>query len=332
MLAAALFSATLVAGAYLLARGVPAPPSAEASTETALLAALATRDSSGDGLPDWEKALYGIPLDATTTDYFRLGMTDGEAVARGLIVPKAIADVPTAAATGTPVALPGVPAPAGSGTLTDTFAKNFFTLYLAAKQANGGAALSRAQLSAVADNALNGLASSVMPAPDFKSAADLAVSGTGAAALESYAALAENVMRAQGANLPKSELEYLQDAVNGDAGAVGNIEKLAKAYRDTAAGIAALPAPAELSAPVLALVNAMARIGEAASDFAREEADPVAAMLALKQYPGAVRALANAFQEIHNAYASEDAAPPEGAAGYFFVNVATGIYATSTAL
>src|SRR5207244_2422620 len=66
----------LVAGAYILARGFEAPAAARASTETALLQAIATKDSDGDGLPDWEEALYGT--DPHVVDTRNLGMTDGE--------------------------------------------------------------------------------------------------------------------------------------------------------------------------------------------------------------------------------------------------------------
>ena len=112
---AALFSVVLVVGAYVLARGIELPLTAQASTETALLQAIATRDSTGDGLPDWQKALYGIPLNSTTTDYFNLGMTDGEAVARGLIVPKAIADIQVTTSSDSPIIDPSLPACACRG-------------------------------------------------------------------------------------------------------------------------------------------------------------------------------------------------------------------------
>ena len=68
--AAVLFAVLAIGGSYFLATGSGAPQVAEASTETALLEQIATKDSTGDGLPDWQKALYGIPTDATTTDYF----------------------------------------------------------------------------------------------------------------------------------------------------------------------------------------------------------------------------------------------------------------------
>src|SRR3990167_5251431 len=88
VITAILFSAVLIVGAFVLARGIESPSSAQASEETALLHAIATKDSDSDGLPDWEEALYGT--DPHNQDSFHLGMSDGEAVAKGLIVPKAI--------------------------------------------------------------------------------------------------------------------------------------------------------------------------------------------------------------------------------------------------
>ena len=95
-----LFSTVLVVGVYMFARSVESPSLAQASTEAALLQAIAAKDSDGDGLSDWEEQLYGTS--PTTTDTFKLGMTDGEAVARGLVVPKAIADIPIATSSPQP--------------------------------------------------------------------------------------------------------------------------------------------------------------------------------------------------------------------------------------
>ena len=151
ILAATAFSALLVVGSYALARGIASPPVAQASTETALLQAIATKDSDSDGLPDWEEALYGT--DPQVADSRHLGMTDGEAVSRGLIVPKAIADAP--AATPSSDTSPSLidsslpPAPP-EGSITAAFAKNFLTIFLAAKESNGGADLSESQMQDVA--------------------------------------------------------------------------------------------------------------------------------------------------------------------------------------
>ena len=337
VIGATLFSAALVVGAYVVARGASSPRVAEASTETALLQAIATKDSNGDGLPDWEKALYGIPVNSTTTDYFHLGMTDGQAVAQGLIVPKAIADIP-AAASSSPAAAASVtdsslPPPPASGTITAAFAKNFFMLYLAAKQMRGGAALSQTDMSNVAQEALRQLAQSVTPAPDFKSMQNITVTGSGTDALEAFAASAEAVFLKNTSNATTSEIRYLQYAIqnNNDAGALAHIASIAKAYRDTAAGLSALPVPQELAADDLSLINALARMSGILSDFTRVGTDPLATILALNQYPQAVLSLSTAFLHIGQVYATSGVVLPANAPGASFVNLISNISTTPKA-
>ena len=321
---AMLFSAALVAGAYELASGVASPPTAQASSESAALQAIATKDSNGDGLPDWEKVLYGIPLTSTTTDYFHLGMTDGQAVARGLIVPKAIANLPLAATTTssmvTDSSLPPPPAP---GTLTAAFAQNFFTLYLAAKQANGGANLSQTQLQTIATEALNQLSASVTAAPDFKNLQDLSVTAaTDSNSLKSFANAAGAVFLANTANASTSEVNYLRDAVqNNDTGALVHIAMIAKAYRDTATGLAALPVPSTLAPYDLAIINALARLSEILTDFTKVNSDPLSAMLALQQYPNAVQALGNGFIGVNSVYVTANVTMAPTDPGAQFVNL-----------
>ncbi len=328
---ATLLSAVFVVGAYVFAQGVGAPPVAEASTETALLQALATKDSNGDGLPDWEKVLYGIPVNATTTDYFHLGMTDGEAVARGLIVPTAIANI--SAATSSPSASDGsLPPPPAAGTITAAFTKNFLTLYLSAKQANGGAPLSQTDTMTIAQEALNQLAQMVTAAPNFKSAQDLTVSGSGPDALKAFAAAAGAIFAKNTSNATTSEINYLKYAVEGnDASALTHIASIAKAYRDIAAGLAVLPVPEELSTTDLMLINALARISQITSDFTRANTDPLATILALKQYPQAVLALNTAFTYIGTTYKDAGITLPAGTPGASFVNLITDIAANQNA-
>lgn len=331
---ATLFSLALVVGAFILARDASSPSVAQASTETALLKAIATKDSTGDGLPDWEKSLYGIPVNATTTDYFHLGMTDGEAVAKGLIVPKAIADITVATSSQstsdiTDGSLP--PAPADN-TLTAAFAKNFITLYMAAKEQNGGAPLSEDDISNISNEVMNSLTSSVTVAPDFKSASDIKISGSGSDALKTFAANAEAVFAANQSDATTSELNYLQDAVeNGDTGAIPHIIGIAKEYRNSAAGLAVLPVPQELATDDLTLVNAMMRISEVTSDFARVNDDPLATMLALNQYPQAVLNMENAFIDIGNIYKTNNVSIQSGTPGYFFVNLINNMQAKQKA-
>lgn len=329
MLAAILFAVVLIGGSALLADGGAQAPVAEASQESDLLAALAKRDSTGDGLPDWEKALYGIPLTATTTDYFHLGMTDGEAVKQGLIVPKALSDVAAATSTGAVIDPDLPPAPA-EGTLTAAFSAQLLTLYLDRVKQTGGS-LTDADLADITNQALAGLKSSIALAPDFKQPGDLAVEGSGAAAMTAFAAAAERVLDANTTTATTSELDYLQAAVNANdpaaLAALAALASIAKAYRGSAAGLAQVPVPQELAADDLNLVNALARVSEIVNDFARVNSDPLAAMLALDQYPAAVLTLADAFTGVARDYQAAGVTLAPGTPGASFVSVMSDVAA-----
>lgn len=317
----ALFAGVVIVGSFMLARGIESPRAVQASAESALLQAIATKDSDGDGLTDWEEALYGT--DSQVSDTFHLGMTDGEAVARGLIVPKAIADIKTATSSLATMPTDGsLPPPAAEGTLTAAFAQNFFTLYLAAKQAKGGADLSESDMSDISNQALSSLSSAIASAPNFKSAADIKVSENSADAMKEFAAQAEAVLHKNTSSAKKNELLYLQDAVQkNDASALPHIAEIAKGYRESAVGLAALAVPAELVIDHLLLVNSMMRISEIANDFTRVNTDPLAAILALQQYPQAVQLLGTAFLHIGQIYTTAGVSLPAGVPGARFVNL-----------
>lgn len=268
-----------------------------------------TKDSNGDGLPDWEKVLYGIPINATTTDYFNLGMTDGEAVAQGLIVPKAIADIPVS--TSTP----------DEDSLTDAFAKDFFTLYIAAKEDNNGADLTDDQTNTLADQAMDELSQSIAQPADFKTTTDLNVSGTGPDALRAFAVAAEDVFKNNMGNATTSEIQSLQDAVlNNDAGALSQLATASQIYREYAAGLAVLPVPQELATDDLALINSMMLRSEADDDLTRVNTDPLTAILALQQFSQTESDFWNEFSDIGNIYASAGVVLPAGTPGSSFVN------------
>lgn len=328
-MAALLFSVVLVIGAYVVAHGLGSPQVVQASTESSLLAAIASKDSDNDGLPDWEEALYGT--DPHNPDTFHLGMTDGEAVARGLIVPKVATETQTASSTSVAstgdYAGYGLPTPS-QGTITDAFAKNFFALYLAAKNNNGGSELSADQTSTLADQALTQVSQELAPAADYKKQGDLNVSGTGPDALRAYAIAAEAVMARNATSTTMSELQYLQRAVDdNDASALVHLTAIAKAYRGMAMGLAALPVPKELAPSTLLLVNSMMRVSGIVSDFSHVDTDPMATMLALQQYVGAAHGFAQAFATIANVYTTEGVALPDGTPGASFVNVVAGVAA-----
>lgn len=322
---ATLFSVVLVVGAYFFARGIESPRVAEASAETALLQKIALKDTDKDGLPDWEESLYGT--DSRVADTFNLGMSDGEAVAKGLVVPKAIADIKMATTSVDSLifdsSLP--PAPA-DGTLTAAFAQNFFLLFVAARQANGGADLSETQMNEVANQAVNQLTASIVPAPDFKSAKEITVSGSGADALKVFAANAEAVLLKNTNDATTTELNYLKAAIeDGDETAYGHIASIATGYRGSAAGLAVLSVPKELAADHLILVNTMMRMSGIINDFTKADSDPLAAILALQQYQTVITALGKTFIRIGDIYAKAGVVLPSGTPGADFVNMVSNV-------
>lgn len=335
VVAASIFAVAAITGSYFLARGAAAPRIAQASTESALLAQIATKDSTGDGLPDWQKSLYGIPLDAQTTDYFHLGMTDGQAVAKGLIVPVAAtpaAATPAKAGAPQTAASFGLTAPS-EGSLTDVFAKNFFALYISASQSAGGS-LTDDQINTIASQALTSLSSSIVPAPDFKTAADIKISGSGPDALKAYAASAENVFTTYQPKVSKTDLAYLQDSLSNPDSAptdLAGIHAMATSYRNIATGLAALSVPQEAAGTHLALINALARMAGIDTDFSNVSSDPLSSILALQQYPQAQYDIANALGAVSNLFATNNVALPTGTPGTYFANASANLAAAEKA-
>jgi hypothetical protein len=330
--AATLFSLVLIAGVSGLARDLNAPQSAHASPESALLQAIATKDSDGDGLTDWEEALYGT--DPHRTDSLNLGMRDGEAVARGLVVPKAIAAIDIATAPHT-ISVPGLdpslPSPPTRG-LTAAFAQHLYAAHRVAREAKAGQDLTPEEAAAIAQDAFRALSESVGPAPDFKTAKDIVVSGSGAEALRDYAERVEAVLKKNDTTTPKSELVYLQEVVEKSVDEpLMQIVAIAKSYRESAIGIAKLSVPEELSGEGLRLVNALARLGDITTNFAQVRVDPLATMLALAQYPGAILSLAETLIALNAVYTTAEVTFDPEAPGASFVHMIAHIAARQAA-
>lgn len=249
-------------------------------------------------------------------------MSDGQAVREGLIVPRAIAeaDVLTGASSGGTKGDTSV-----EGTLTAAFSKHLYSLYLSAKEGKAGAPLTQAEGDALIDQALNDLANTIGAAPDFKSAADLRVRGSGVENLRVFAASAEAVMLFHTIQATTSETAYLSRALEGDDSALATLESIAKGYRSVAAGIAALPIPQEAASASLSLINAFMRVSEIVADFARVNTDPLATILALSQYPATVQGLINGFTELADVYARAGVRLETGEKGASFVNLLSDI-------
>ncbi len=175
---------------------------------------------------------------------------------------------------------------------------------------------------------MDALSSTVVTAPDFKLGKDVKISGAGTAALKTFAADAQAVMLKNAASETTNEITYFTDAVqNNDTSALAHLAAIAKSDRDSAVGLAALPAPVELAADDLSLVNALMRLSEIINDFSHVDTDPLTAILALQQYLSATQDLWKAFANIGNDYAVAGVVLPDGTPGAGFVNLTAKITA-----
>ena len=324
---ATLFSVVVVIASYLTVHNIQSPDHASASAEGDLLKAIAAKDTDRDGLADWEESLYGT--DPKNPDTRGLGMTDSEAIQKGLIVPKALAEITSATSTEMQnLADPNLPAAPADGSLTATFSQNFFTRYLATVKNSADGNLSEADLKKIATDSLAELAASVVKSPDYKSARDLKISESGVEAFKAYAADAEAAVASQHHTATKSEVFYLQDLANSDSkDAIVQMASIAKAYRMSAASLSAVTVPKDLATAHLNLINAFARLGALVDDFTRLDSDPLVTMMALQQYPDAVLRLGNTLIAVGNAYKRAGIVLSADEKGATFVNMMTTIAA-----
>jgi uncharacterized protein (UPF0264 family) len=129
-----------------------------------------------------------------------------------------------------------------------------------------------------------------------------------------------------------NEIGYFQAAVqDNDASALIHLASLAKAYRNSAVGLAVLPVPQELAGTHLAIVNTIMRLGEIDDDFSRVNTDPLSAMLALQQFRQTELAGEQAFIALANTYAAAGIVLPNGTPGASFVNIMANIGAQQRA-
>lgn len=306
---ASVIAAGLVLSAVLLSGPLPfhlARANAESTHD--LLVTYAAKDSDNDGLPDWEEALYGT--NPANPHSVNPSLTDGDAVAQGLVAPK------FASATTTPVdtsSIPGVDA--APSTLTDQFARQLFSQYLSER---GGTQPTPEDIATFVEQGVANL-EQTQSVPDAYRQADIRASGSGPDALLSYAAAAEQAFAAHAVQLPESEVDYFGDAVQkNDTAKLQQVRQIGAAYTATAKAYAAVAVPSEAAVPHLALANALARLGEDITDMSTLESDPLRAYLGLAKYQNDEPKLTKALATLYAVYASEEVVVPDGTTGSSF--------------
>ncbi len=285
---------------------------ADAESTHDILVSYAAKDTDSDGLPDWEEALYGT--DPTNPHSVSPALTDGDAVAQGLVSPK------FSTASSTPVntaAIPGIVA--ASSTVTDQFARTLFSQYLLTR---GASAPTQSDITAFVEQGVKQLEAS-HAYPTAFNAGQVRVVGEGADAMTAYAAAAEAAYAKYTVATDKGELDYYSDAVTkSDAASLTKVSAIANAYRSTARALILVPAPKEAAAVHLALANAMDQMGAVLTDMATVNNDPLRAMLGIDRYDAAHTALVGALAQMHQVFVQDGVTLEEGSAGYYFYNAA----------
>jgi len=317
---ASLIAAGLILTAVLFSGPLPFHLSrANAESTHDLLVSYAAKDSDSDGLPDWEEALYGT--DPNNPHSVSPNVTDGEAVAQGLVKPQ------FATATTTPVdtkSLPGVDA--GPQTLTDQFARQLFGQYLA-QHANGQP--TPEEIATFVEQGVANLQSN-NAVPDTYTTSNARPSGSGPDALISYATSIDGVL--SGApQFPQSELDYFSDAVErGQTAELKQVRQIGASYSNMAKAYIALPVPKEALVPHTAVANAFARLGADITDMSTISTDPLRGYIGLAAYQNDAPRLITALAALDRVFEAENVHIADGTAGSAFYRAMTRAASVST--
>jgi hypothetical protein len=284
----------------------------EAISTEELLRAYAAKDKDADGLPDWQEALYGT--DPAKRDSVKAGIPDGEAVAQGLVKPL-VASNPDDAPKGPSVAPDIEGANAAPGTLTDRFAREFLQKYLTI---HGTGTPSSEQLLAFIKSSIETLKSSYAPANEYD-VTQVLISGTGAEALQTYAARAESAFAVYARAPGKSEIEYVSDALlNDEVTALEEVKKMGEARIAIGQLLMTVGVPEEARLAHLAFANALIKSGRVVVDMAAIKSDPLLGFLGLGLFEETLDEVTNTYAALNDVFVAQNTYLSEGEPGFFF--------------
>ncbi len=294
---ALVIAGVLVVGAYIISGpGLSFfTQTANAESTQALLKTYAQRDTDGDGLPDWEEALYG--LDPNNPHSFSPTMTDGEAVARGLVKPKFSTAATATASTSVQSVLDSIPGQVpAENTLTAQFSQDFMQSYIDASQ---GQQLSAADEQTLLTNLM----------ADFTQRAQAAVQSTytlvdvrtsTSVSPGDYIGNVEAILTKYDVSEGNGDPVTLMQAYmeNGDMSAKGKLQTLGDSYASIAKALSLVSAPPALTNDHLQLMQSFDTLGKATHLVVNYQQDPVATMGALSVYQPAGQTMSKALKDI----------------------------------
>ena len=311
---AVLIAVLLIGSAYVLPGiNFPNTKAVNAALTDELLANYVAKDTDGEGLPDWQEALYGTDINKSDTDGD--GINDAEAVRQGLLTPRTLSEqLPEE-----PIGEEDFPVdPAASGSITDQFARAFFEAYV---QTSNGRTLSTEEEQALADRLV----------ADFTTRASRALNSTytsvsvrrnPAASVTGYAEAVELVLRQNDVRTGEGQpMELMQGLIErGEEDARDSLARLGDMYGKIEQDLLALQVPPELVDDHLLLVRSFDELQRATELVTRYEEDPLGVMGALAIYQPASRGVMRALDGIANAVLAFGE-PEPGGPGTLIINV-----------
>ena len=312
---ATLIAVLMVAGGYALPGfRFPQTKAVNAELTDELLASYVSKDTDGDGLPDWQEVLYGTDPNNPDTDGD--GITDGEAVRRGLLTPTALySQLPE-----DPIGVDEIPGENPSpDSITEQFSRAFFEEYM---RASGGQVMTPeaqevlvqrllADFTARAGRTLNSSYTSV------------SMRRNTTLSINEYAGSVEAILRARDVPAGYGEPLLLMQAIleQGDESARKKLEVLAKSYADISSDLLALQVPPAVIDQHVALVRSFDTLARATRLVVNYEKDPLAVLGSLTVYQPTSQAIMRAFKEIASAVLM-GGEPAPGTPGALIVNIA----------
>lgn len=235
-------------------------------------------DSDNDGLPDWEEALYGT--DPKNPDTDGDGTPDGKEIELGrnpLI--KGPNDSMTSKAGSATTA---TSTEKENLTLTDTFARNFFTQYMNAQES--GTKITPDNADQFASDYLG-----TTPLPDITvkqyAQTDLSLTESNQANLKSYRDAIVAIFAKYWPSGKTNELSIMQQAfVNNDTKALVGLTPIISAYQNTLNNVLALSVPRLAVSLHLSVVNSLAIYIQTLKMVQLSFTDPLSGLVGLNAY------------------------------------------------
>lgn len=285
-----------------------------AGGETALINLPSEKDSDADGLKDWEESLWKTDKNNPDTDGD--GTLDGDEVKLSRNPAKA---GPNDEFKNELAATPPPPENYEKISMTDSLSRSLLLGYLSAKQ-SGGESLGDAEKNNLVDSLLSGLSETAER--EVYGISDLKISrDEGEEPIRRYGNRLGAIMEKYSyPNPPGMEIYIFKKSIEaGNEGGLKEIEKSVAVYEGLIKDCLALEVPADLADAHLGLVNVFSRNKEMSVDLMNFSGDPLASVMALKNYYGTQEDMINSFVFVKKYFAANGVFFAKDEPAYFII-------------